>query len=150
MTEQFTHPIPDRFRGDQNALEFFRSLVLFLDDISSPDGALETGAATTVTVLTHSEKLDLITVTVAIDLDATTVSIAANTAALAALTDSAPSYTITNDATDRVFDANSAAGAITNPPTQAEVENIRDAVLEQADVLATVVNDLANKNVLGT
>lgn len=51
-------------------------------------------------------------------------------------------YTITNDATDRTFDANAASGAISSPPTQAEVENIRDAVLELADVVATLIRDL--------
>ena len=68
---------------------------------------------------------------------------------MASLLDSLPAYTITNDSTDRTFDANAAAGAITSPPTQAEVENIRDAVLEIADVLATAINDLATKDVLG-
>lgn len=51
-------------------------------------------------------------------------------------------YTITNDATDRTFNANRAAGAISSPPTQAEVENIRDSVLELADVVATLIKDL--------
>lgn len=51
-------------------------------------------------------------------------------------------YTVTNPATDRAFDANEAAGAISNPPTTAEVENIRDAVLELADVVGTLIVDL--------
>lgn len=53
-----------------------------------------------------------------------------------------PTYTPTGGSTDRTFDANAAAGSISNPPTQAEVENIRDAVLELADVVATLVSDL--------
>lgn len=51
-------------------------------------------------------------------------------------------YTVTNPTTDRAFDANEAAGTISNPPTQAEVENIRDAVLELADVVGTLIVDL--------
>lgn len=58
-------------------------------------------------------------------------------------------YTPTNDATDRSWDADAAAGAITSPPTQAEVENIRDAVLELSDVMATLVSDLQARGVIG-
>ena len=73
-----------------------------------------------------------------------------NTAALAAFLTGLPTYSITNDGTDRTFNADSAAGTITGPnPTQAEVENIRDAVLEIADVLATIIRDLANKSIVG-
>jgi hypothetical protein len=57
-------------------------------------------------------------------------------------------YTVTNDAEDRSWDANAAAGSITNPPTQAEVENLRDAVLELSDVVATLVSDLQSKGLL--
>lgn len=53
-----------------------------------------------------------------------------------------PTYTPTNGTADRAFDANAAAGTISATPTQAEVENIRDAVLELADVVATLVSDL--------
>ena len=53
-------------------------------------------------------------------------------------------YTITNATEDRTFDANAAAGAITNPPSQGEVENIRDSVLEIADIVGTLINDLAD------
>ena len=65
------------------------------------------------------------------------------------IVDSSPTYAPTNDVTDRAWDANAAAGAITSPPTQAEVENIRDAVLELSDVVATVVTDFQTKNVFG-
>ncbi len=52
-----------------------------------------------------------------------------------------PTYTPSNDTTLRAFDANAAAGAISATPTQAEVENIRDAVLGLSDVVATLVKD---------
>lgn len=57
-------------------------------------------------------------------------------------------YTPSNVTTDRAFDANAAAGAITSPPTQAEVENIRDAVLELADVVGTLIADFQGKGSL--
>jgi len=58
-------------------------------------------------------------------------------------------YTPSNESADRAFDANAAAGSITSPPTQAEVENIRDAVLELSDVVATMINDLQLTGILG-
>ncbi len=57
-------------------------------------------------------------------------------------------YTPTNVTTDRVFDADAAAGSISSPPTQAEVENIRDAVLELADVAGTLIEDLQSAGVI--
>lgn len=51
-------------------------------------------------------------------------------------------YVPANGFTDRTWDANAAEGAISSPPTQAEIENIRDAVLEISDVLSTLVTDL--------
>ncbi len=57
-------------------------------------------------------------------------------------------YTAINVTTDRAFDANAAAGSITSPPTQAEVENIRDAVLELADVVGTLIEDLQSAGVI--
>ena len=57
-------------------------------------------------------------------------------------------YTVTNVTTDRIFDANQAAGDITASPTQAEVENIRDSVLKLADIVGTLVADLKGKEVV--
>ena len=67
-------------------------------------------------------------------------------ATLNAVTDA---YTVTNAATDRAFDADAASGSISASPTQAEVENIRDAVLELADVLGTLISDLQANSVVG-
>ncbi len=64
------------------------------------------------------------------------------------LTSNTDAYTVTNGSTDRAFDANSAAGDITSPPTQSEVENIRDSLLELADVMATVIVDLQNAEIV--
>lgn len=64
------------------------------------------------------------------------------------LTAAASAYTTSNVTTDRTFDANAAAGTISATPTQAQVENIRDAVLELADVAATMIADLKVKDLL--
>ena len=64
------------------------------------------------------------------------------------LTAAASAYTTSNVTIDRTFDANAAAGTISATPTQAQVENIRDAVLELADVAATMIADLKAKDLL--
>lgn len=64
------------------------------------------------------------------------------------LTGNEDEYTVSNGTTDRTFDADAAAGSITATPTQAEVENIRDAVLEIADVLSTLITDLRAAGVI--
>lgn len=150
MVSPFIAPIPEALLKDPDTAEFFRNLLLVLDDLLRPEGAIATSEATTEVVLTQQEKLDLMTVTQDVNLDTVESQTVANTTSLASLLDSLPAYSISNDGTDRTFNADAAAGAITNPPTQAEVENIRDAVLEQADVLATVIRDMVNKNVFGT
>lgn len=149
MTDQFILPIPQAFLSDPETAEWARAVTLLLDDLTRQDGVVATVDSTETTVLTHAEKLDQITVTQAVDLDAIESDTASNTSALASLQDSLPAYSISNDGTDRTFNADAAAGTITNPPTQAEVENIRDAVLELGDVVATVIRDLGNKSILG-
>lgn len=57
-------------------------------------------------------------------------------------------YSLENVTTDRAFDADAASGAISATPTQAEVENIRDAVLELADVVGTLIADLKTAGVV--
>ncbi len=71
------------------------------------------------------------------------VELAVNT-----LTSNTDAYTVSNDSTDRAFDADAASGDITSPPTQSEVENIRDAVLELADVMATLIVDLQSAEII--
>lgn len=67
-------------------------------------------------------------------------------AVLNAVTDA---YTVTNEATTRTLDADDAAGAISATPTQAEVENIRDAVLVLADFVGTLAEDLKAQSIIG-
>lgn len=147
--DQFLYQIPDRFRGDPNAMEFFTRLVQWLDDVTRPDGVLDTAEQTAETTLTQQEKLDLISVVSLVDINATDTTATANKASLDALLTSLPAYTLSNWTTDRTLNADAAAGAISATPTQAEVEGIRDAVLGLADVVATIVNDMANKDILG-
>lgn len=143
MTEQFNVPIPEEFLKDKSKSEYFSRLGLFLDDISRPDGVLDTSDQTTTVVLTQQEKLDLMSVTQDVDLDDMESKINL-------IATGTPDYDISNDGTDRSFNADSAAGAISTPTVApAEVENIRDAVLELADVLATLIRDLKAKGVLG-
>jgi len=64
------------------------------------------------------------------------------------LTEITSAYTTSNATTDRTLDANAAAGAISATPTQAEIENIRDAVLGLADNVATIIADMKEKEIL--
>ena len=145
----FTSQIPSDWAADPEKSEFMRDLVLFLDEMTREEGIIATGEATTATVLTQQEKLDLMTISQDVNLDTVESQAQAATDALASLLDSLPDYTITNDGTVRTLNADSAAGAITNPPTQAEVENLRDAVLIIADFIATMNRDLQNKDIFG-
>ena len=137
--DPFLVPTPDDWRKDPQINEWVFNLQLLLDNLTREGGAIATGETTADTVVTQQQQID----TVEAETDT-------NTAALAAFLTGLPTYSITNDGTDRTFNADSAAGTITGPnPTQAEVENIRDAVLEIADVLATIIRDLANKSIVG-
>jgi hypothetical protein len=69
--------------------------------------------------------------------------------ALNEIASDSPDYTLSNVTTARTLDADAAAGAISATPTQAEVEALRDAVLQLADVVGTLAADLQGKKVLG-
>ena len=149
MVERFLTPIPEPFLKEASTAEYFWQLHLWLDDISRPEGVLATSEETTETVLTQGEKLDLMTVTQAVNLDTVESQAAAATTALASLLNSLPDYNISNDGTVRTLNADDAAGTISTPVGQAEVENIHDAVLVIGDVLSTVIRDLKNKGIFG-
>jgi hypothetical protein len=147
--DQWRQPIPDKLLEDPAVAEYFRSLQLLLDDLTRPEGAVATSTATTEVVLTQQEKLDLMTITQNVNLDTVEADTATNKTAVDLIATGSPDYSISNDGTDRSFDADDAAGSISVNPTQAEVENIRDAVLVHGDVLATIIRDLKNKGVFG-
>ena len=144
----FISPMPDDWQNDPQKSEFMRELLLWLNDMNREGGIIDTGEETTETVVTHAEKLDFVTVTQDVNLDTTEAQAQAATTALAALLDSLPDYTITNDGTQRSLNADSAAGAISDPPTQAQVENLRNSQLVSDDVLATLLRDLGDKGII--
>lgn len=135
MADQFLVQPPKGFEDIEGAMEWVRAVTLTFNDLLRPDGVLDGVDATLL-----EQDADLAAVAAATD---------ANTTNIAALLNSLPVYTISNAVTDRTFNANSAEGAITDPPTQAEVEHLRDVLLETADVLSTIINDLANKDIVG-
>ena len=147
MVQPFTVPIPEAFLKDSGTAEWARQVTLYLDELSRPEGVLATSEATTEVVLTQQEKLDLMTITQGVNLDTVEAQAAAATQSLADLLNSLPNYTISNDGTVRTLNADDAAGVISATYTQAEIENIRDAVLVIGDVLSTVIRDLINKDV---
>ena len=149
MADQFLVPIPQMFLKDPETAEWARALTLLLDQITAADGAIATGEATTEVVLTQQEKLDLMTVTQDVNLDTMEADTATNKTKIEAIATGSPTYTLSNDGTVRTLNADDAAGTISVSPTQAEVENIRDAVLVQGDVQATVIRDLKAKGILG-
>ena len=149
MVQPFTVPIPEAFLKDSGVAEWARQVTLYLDELSRPEGILANAEETTDTVLTQQEKLDLMTITQGVNLDTVEAQAAAATTALADLRNSLPAYTITNDGTVRTLNADDAAGAISVGYVQAEIENLRDAVLVIGDVLSTVIRDLKNKQIFG-
>ena len=145
--ERFLTPIPEAFLKDSGVAEWARQVTLYLDDLSRPEGVLSTSEATTEVVLTQQEKLDLMVISQEVNLDTVEAQAAAATLSLADLLNSLPDYNISNDGTVRTLNADDADGAISVSPSQAEVENIRDAVLVIGDVLSTVIRDLKNKGI---
>ena len=142
MTDQFTWQIPHDPKEDPSFGEWRRNVTLLLDQLTRQDGVVSTVESTADTVVTQGEKLAFITVTQAVNLDTLET-------AVEKIATSSPDYTISNDGTVRTLNADDAAGAISASPTQAEVENLRDAILTLADVVATMNRDLQGKDILG-
>jgi hypothetical protein len=149
--DPFIYSLPKAFREDPELHAWGDYLTQFLRELWVRSGGSEDVVGDTVdTVVTHSEKLEFITVTQDVNLDTLEAQSGASAATLATLATSSPTYTPSNDGTDRTWNANQAAGAISVTPTQAEVENLRDSILVLSDVIATLVRDLAAKNVIDT
>jgi hypothetical protein len=149
MAVLFTSPIPSKFLDDPETTEYFRALELFINDLVAPDGVIATGEETTAVVLTQQEKLDLMTITQDVNLDTVESDTASNKAKIDPIATGSPTYLITNDSTSRVLNANAAAGAISATYVQAEIENLRDAILSLSDVEATHIRDGATKGIFG-
>lgn len=127
------------------------SNITTVDTAASDAQTTADSAATKTSLITITAAVDLdaiddkvgfITVTGAVDLDTMKTE-------LDAIHSGTPAYTTNNDSTQRTIDADDASGAISATPTQGEVENIRDAVLTQGDVVSTLIEDLKAKGVLG-
>jgi hypothetical protein len=142
VADRFTWQIPQKFLEDRDTGEWCRAVTLQLDNLTREDGVIETGVAVGEVVLTQQEKLDLMLITQQVDLDDVEAKIDK-------IATQEPVYTVFNDSTDRVFSATAAAGTISVGYVQAEVVNLQGAILELADVVATLVKDLAEKDVLG-
>ena len=149
MVATFQVPVPDSLQKDPDSAEYFRALNLFINDLVAPEGVIAVGTATAEVVLTQQEKLDLMTISQDVNLDTVESQAQAATTALAALQDSLPDYTITNDGTVRTLNADSGDITISNPPTQAEVEGLVTAFNILSDFVATMNRDLQNKDVFG-
>ena len=150
MTVQpFLVPIPEAFLKDSGTAEWARQITLYLDNLSRPEGALATSEATTVVVLTQQEKLDLLTVTQSVDLDQIEIDTAANKTAVDLIATGSPDYTISNDATLRTLNAD--AGLIVAGLTysQADFQQLINAVGALSDFVATMERDLKNKGIFG-
>ena len=137
--EPFLLAIPEAFKKDPEVVEWARQIHLRLDNLYRPEGVLAESEETGETVVTQQGQIDALET----QADATD-------ARLDSLLDSSPTYTITNDGTVRSLNADDAAGTISAVYSQAEIENLRDAILVQGDVQATVIRDLKNKGILGT
>ena len=148
MVTPFIQPIPDDWLKDPDKSEFMRALLLTLNELLRPEGSIAVSEATTEVVLTQQQKLDLIAVTQNVNLDTMESDTATSKDAIEGLQDGLPAYSISNDGTNRTLNADAAAGAISNPPTQAQIENLRDAQLASDDVQATLIRDLANKGLV--
>lgn len=153
MTEvspPFAIPVPQKFKEDTEVQAWVNNLNRFLNELFvRTGGGTDTVASTETLALSATEKTDLITISQAVDLDTVESDLASTKSTVDTAFTGSPTYVPTNDGTDRAWDANQAAGAITSPPTQAEVENIRDALLELSDVVATMARDMAAKGLTG-
>ena len=149
MADQFILPIPQMFLDDPEVAEWARTITLLLDDLTSAEGAIAQGDATAEVVLTQQEKLDLMTVTQAVDLDTIEADTATNKTAIEKIATSSPDYSITNDGTQRSLNAD--AGLIVAGLTysQTDFQQLIDAHGDLADFVATNNRDFQNKDVFG-
>jgi len=154
----FTSQIPSKFLEDPEIAEWARDLTLFINDLVSPEGVIATSEATTVVVLTQQEKLNLMTVTQDVNLDTIEADTASNKAKIDLIATSSLTYSISNDGTDRTFNADAAVAGTgidvadagpTNVALLSDHDALVTVVLEQGDVQATVIRDLVAKGILG-
>ena len=146
---EFQVPIPDALQKDPATAEYFRALQLFINDLVAPEGVIATGEATQEVVLTQQEKLDLMTITQDVNLDTVESQAAASESRLDTLLNSLPAYSISNDGTTRILDADAGDVTVSNPPSQAEMQQLVDAFNRLSDFVSTIERDLKNKLIFG-
>ena len=150
--DPWTQSIPKGFENIEGAAGYFTYQARWNNAMWVRTGAGEDTLSDTVaTVLTQGEKLDLMTITQAVDLDAleTTVSTIAT---------GSPAFTPSNASTDRSWNCNAAVpgtGIDVADAGPADVALLSDhdalvgVVQELSDVVATLVADLATKGITG-
>ena len=133
MADQFLVQPPKGFEDIEGAEEWARAIILTFNDLLRPDGVLDSVDATLL-----EQDADLTAVAAATD---------ANTTNIAALLNSSPVYTITNDSTDRMLDASGVSVSATYQEAEQQAQSAKLVAI--ANVLATIINDLANKDIVG-
>ena len=149
MVDQWLQPIPDKMLEDRQTAEWFRDATLFFDDLTRENGVIETGETTTEVVVTHSEKLDYMTITASINLDTVKADTAANKTAISEIQTSSPDYTISNDGTVRTLNADAALITAGATYSQADMQTLIDAFGVLSDFVATMNRDLQDKDIFG-
>jgi hypothetical protein len=141
MVDQFHYRIPDRFKEDNQAVAFFRAIILWMDEMSEAGGFIEATETSNETVITQGEKLDLITVDESVNLNQIDTSTNINTAKRLSQQAVWDSFSNTGSTTLRTLVADAASIVISNPVTQAQGETLRDAILATNNYLSTLIND---------
>ena len=147
MVEPFTVPIPPEFLERPGTAEWARRVTLVMTELLRPGGVLNISEETADTVLTQQEKLDLMSITQEVDLDAVEAQAAASTQALADLLNSSPDYNISNDGTVRTLNADAALLTAGPAYSQVDQQTLIDAFGVVSDYLATLTRDLKNKGI---
>ena len=157
--DPFLVPTPDAWKEDAQISQWVFSLQLLLDNLTREDGALETSETTDTTVVSHAAKLDFVTITQAVNLDTLESEFATTKTEVDLIVTGSPTYAISNDGTDRTFNANAAVAGTGIDVANAGPANVallsdHDALVavvqEQSDVIATLTRDLAAKGIVGT
>ena len=138
--------VPKSLRADAEADSFWQAKQRFDFEIwTRTGGSLDTIGDTSTAVTTLDTSVTALDGTVG----TLETAVTALQSTVNAIATGSPTYAPVNGSALRVWDANDAAGTISASPTQAEVENLRDAILALSDVVATLADDLAAKGIIG-
>lgn len=147
MVDQFLTQQPQGFDDIEGAGEWARNVSLALNALLRPGGTVATVDATALTTQTQEGQITTLT-----------TSLNDTITALNAVVTSSPTYTITNDSTDRSLNANAAVSGTgidvaSAGPADVALLSDHDALVGVvqglSDLVSTLVRDLADKSVLG-